>query len=131
VVIEDCRGVAGTGWNTAGLRAGFGYQASGLAKLIVCSGPDSHAEEISESRHIVSEPAVWLLADRRCAGKNCRLPVLRLYIVGEHIHNGRAVREALLSFFPTDKLPASTWIGVTALASKDFLIEIEAIAVLE
>jgi enamine deaminase RidA (YjgF/YER057c/UK114 family) len=55
---------------------------------------------------------------------------LRLYIVGEHIHNGRAVREALLSFFPTDKLPASTWIGVTALASKDFLIEIEAIAVL-
>jgi 2-iminobutanoate/2-iminopropanoate deaminase len=56
---------------------------------------------------------------------------LRICIVGEHIHNRRAVREALLSFFPIDKLPASTWIGVTALASKDFLIEIEAIAVLE
>jgi enamine deaminase RidA (YjgF/YER057c/UK114 family) len=37
----------------------------------------------------------------------------------------------LLSFFPVDQLPASTWIGVPALASKDFLIEIEAIAVLE
>jgi 2-iminobutanoate/2-iminopropanoate deaminase len=56
---------------------------------------------------------------------------LRIYIVGEHIHNRRAVREALLSFFPVDKLPASTSIGVTALASEDFLIELEAVAVLE
>jgi enamine deaminase RidA (YjgF/YER057c/UK114 family) len=28
-------------------------------------------------------------------------------------------------------LPTSTWIGVSALANKDFLIEIEAVAVLE
>jgi enamine deaminase RidA (YjgF/YER057c/UK114 family) len=32
---------------------------------------------------------------------------------------------------PPDKLPTSTWIGVLALASKDFLIEIEAVAVLD
>ena len=56
---------------------------------------------------------------------------LRLYIVGEHIHNARSVREALLDFFPAENLPSSTWIGVSALASKDFLIEIEAVAVLE
>ena len=56
---------------------------------------------------------------------------LRLYIVGEHIHNALSVREALLGFFPADNLPSSTWIGVSALASKDFLIEIEAVAVLE
>ena len=56
---------------------------------------------------------------------------LRLYIVGEHIHNTLPVREALLSFFPPDKLPTSTWIGVNALASKDFLIEIEGVAVLK
>jgi len=55
---------------------------------------------------------------------------LRLYIVGEHIHNARSVREALLDFFPAENLPSSTWIGVSALASKDFLIEIEAVAVL-
>jgi len=36
----------------------------------------------------------------------------------------------LLKFFPPDKLPTSTWIGVPALASTDFLIEIEAVAVL-
>jgi enamine deaminase RidA (YjgF/YER057c/UK114 family) len=56
---------------------------------------------------------------------------LRLYIVGDHIHNARSVREALLGFFPAETLPTSTWIGVSALASKDFLVEIEAVAVLE
>jgi enamine deaminase RidA (YjgF/YER057c/UK114 family) len=53
---------------------------------------------------------------------------LRIYIVGEWIHNARAVRDSLLAFFDHDRLPTSTWIGVTALASPDFLIEIEAIA---
>ena len=56
---------------------------------------------------------------------------LRIYVVGEHIHNGLPIREALLGFFPPDHLPATTWIGVAALANKDFLIEIEAIAVLD
>jgi enamine deaminase RidA (YjgF/YER057c/UK114 family) len=56
---------------------------------------------------------------------------LRIYLVGEHIHKSRPVREALLSFFGADRQPASTWIGVTALASPDFLVEIEAVAVIE
>ena len=42
-----------------------------------------------------------------------------------------SVREALLGFFPAENLPTSTWIGVSVLARKDFLIEIEAVAVLE
>lgn len=56
---------------------------------------------------------------------------LRIYIVGEHIHNGTAVSAALRDFFHPDRLPASTWIGVAALANRDFLIEIEAVAVIE
>lgn len=56
---------------------------------------------------------------------------LRICIVGEWIHNAGAVRESLLAFFDPNRLPTSTWIGVTALASRDFLIEIEAIAVIE
>jgi len=64
-------------------------------------------------------------------GSRTDIVSLRLYIVGDHIHNARSVREALLAFFPAENLPASTWIGVSALASKDFLIEIEAVAVLE
>jgi 2-iminobutanoate/2-iminopropanoate deaminase len=64
-------------------------------------------------------------------GRRTDIVSLRLYIVGDHIHNALSVREALLSFFPAENLPTSTWIGVSALASKDFLIEIEAVAVLE
>jgi hypothetical protein len=64
-------------------------------------------------------------------GSRTDIVSLRLYIVGDDIHNSLAVREALLGFFPTGNPPTSTWIGVSALASKDFLIEIEAVAVLE
>ena len=64
-------------------------------------------------------------------GSRTDIVSLRLYIVGDHIHNALSVREALLDFFPAENLPTSTWIGVSALASKDFLIEIEAVAVLE
>lgn len=56
---------------------------------------------------------------------------LRIHIVGEWIHNAGPIRESLLAFFDPKRLPTSTWIGVTALASRDFLIEIEAIAVVE
>lgn len=56
---------------------------------------------------------------------------LRIYLVGETIRETLAVREALLAFFHPDRQPASTWIGVTALASPDFLVEIEATAVVE
>ena len=71
------------------------------------------------------------IAVRAAGGTRTDVVSLRLYIVGDHIHNARSVREALLSFFPAENLPASTWIGVTGLASKDFLIEIEAVAVLQ
>jgi enamine deaminase RidA (YjgF/YER057c/UK114 family) len=70
-------------------------------------------------------------AVRAAGGTRTDVVCLRLYIVAEHVHNARPVREALLGFFPPDKLPTSTWIGVPALASKDFLIEIEAVAILE
>lgn len=56
---------------------------------------------------------------------------MRIYIVGEHIRNTTAVREALLEAFDAQAQPATTWLGVTALANPDFAIEIEAIAVLD
>ena len=71
------------------------------------------------------------IAVKAAGGTRTDIVSLRLYIVGEHIHNARSVREALLGFFPAENLPTSTWIGVFALASKDLLIEIEAVAVLE
>jgi len=56
---------------------------------------------------------------------------LRLYIVNPKPGDLGPVGEALREFFPADAPPASTWIGVTSLAMEEFLIEIEAVAVID
>jgi len=45
----------------------------------------------------------------------------------DQINQFRKIRD---EYMPTDRLPATTLVGVTGLAMKDLLIEIEAIAVL-
>lgn len=64
-------------------------------------------------------------------GSRTDIVSMRIYLVGDHIHNNLPVQQALLAFFPSGQLPSSTWIGVPALAHPDFLIEIEAVAVVE
>ncbi len=54
---------------------------------------------------------------------------MRIYILVNELAHSAAIREALLDFFPSDP-PATTWIGVQALADPEFLIEIEPVAVL-
>ena len=49
---------------------------------------------------------------------------LRLYSVQSHMREGKAIASVLKARFG-DKLPCSTWIGVTSLADKEFLIEVE------
>ena len=56
---------------------------------------------------------------------------LRIYIVNYQAESARAVGSALREFFSSQNPPASTWIGVSALADPEFLIEIEATAVLD
>ena len=56
---------------------------------------------------------------------------LRIYVVDYKAESGTAVGTALREFFSPEKPPASTWIGVSALADPEFLIEIEATAVLD
>jgi 2-iminobutanoate/2-iminopropanoate deaminase len=57
---------------------------------------------------------------------------LRLYMVDYNPdEDGNVITEGLKEFFPGDNPPATTWIGISSLAVKEFLIEIEAIAVLE
>ena len=55
---------------------------------------------------------------------------LRIYIVHHDAQNLEVVGSALRDVFPTNP-PTSTWIGVTSLAVPDFLVEIDAVAVLE
>ena len=54
---------------------------------------------------------------------------LRIYVVNYKPEDAGVVGEALREFFPADAPPTSTWLGVTSLAVRDFLIEVEAIAV--
>lgn len=56
---------------------------------------------------------------------------LRIYVVNYKPEDGEAVGNALREFFPIERRPASTWVGVTSLADSGFLIEVEATAVLE
>src|SRR5947208_11380377 len=56
---------------------------------------------------------------------------LRIYVVDYQAESGTAVGTALREFFSSQNAPASTWIGVSALAVADFLIEIEATAGLD
>ena len=57
--------------------------------------------------------------------------VLRIYVVDYQAESGTAVGTVLREFFSPENPPASTWIGVSALAVPEFLIEIEATAVLD
>ncbi len=71
------------------------------------------------------------MAVRAAGGTRDDIVSLRLYIVSTQLGQGRIIREALLAFFDSKRLPVSTWIGVVALANPDFLIEIEAAAVID
>lgn len=56
---------------------------------------------------------------------------VRIHVVNYKPEDAGPIGEAFREFFPGDGPPASTLIGVSSLAVKDFLIEIEAIAVIE
>ena len=56
---------------------------------------------------------------------------LRIYIKQSELEDTRAISDGLKEFFPSESAPTSTWIGVPALADPNFLVEIEAVAVLE
>ncbi len=53
---------------------------------------------------------------------------MNIYVVNYRPEYLPVIREVRSQFFPQDNLPASTLIGVQALALEDLLIEIEAVA---
>jgi enamine deaminase RidA (YjgF/YER057c/UK114 family) len=55
---------------------------------------------------------------------------VRLYVVSYRPEHAAVLSPMLEEFFSGVALPASTWVGVQALAAPDFLIEIEATAVI-
>ena len=64
-------------------------------------------------------------------GKLSDVVSMRIYIVEDALHDSRHVGEVLRDYFPAETAPATTWIGVRALANEGFLVEIEAIGVID
>ena len=56
---------------------------------------------------------------------------VRIYVVNYKRADAGPIGEALREFFSSEHPPASTLIGVSSLAVEDFLIEIEATAVID
>ena len=56
---------------------------------------------------------------------------MNIYVKDYKPENAALVSEALRRYFPHKQLPTSTWLGVQALAKEGFLIEVDAIAVVE
>jgi enamine deaminase RidA (YjgF/YER057c/UK114 family) len=68
----------------------------------------------------------------RAAGGGLKdIVALRIYIVDYEAECGTAVGVVLREFFSSGNPPTSTWLGVSALAVPEFLIEIEATALLD
>lgn len=72
-------------------------------------------------------------AVRLAGGTMDHVAALRIYIVYPKLTEGEdvAISNALKKYFPGSAPPVSTWIGVYSLANPDFLIEVEATAVLD
>lgn len=71
------------------------------------------------------------IAVEAAGGTLADVVALRIYIANYRPEQADAVAGVLRDFFPEQMRPASTWIGVSTLAVSDFLIEIEATAVIE
>jgi len=56
---------------------------------------------------------------------------LNIYVKDYKPENAAPVSEALRRYFPQQQLPTSTWLGVQALAKEEFLIEVDAVAIVE
>ena len=56
---------------------------------------------------------------------------LTIYVKAYKPENATVINEALRTYFPHENLPASTWLGVQSLADERFLIEVDAIALIE
>jgi len=104
-------------------------------RTVYCAGQVAWDEERQIGSADLGEQTRLALANMEramaAAGGTLRdVVALRVYIVGDHIRNATPLREALVAAFDDDTRPAMTWIGVAALANPDFVVEIEATAVL-
>ena len=91
-------------------------------RLVGGADLEGQARQAFTNLRTVVEAAGGTLAD---------VVALRIYIVDYRPEKAAPVGHALREFFSGEVKPASTWVGVAALADPGFLIEVEATAVLD
>ncbi len=69
------------------------------------------------------------LAVESAGGTLSDIVMLRIYLVDHQREHGAIIASVLRDTFGTDSPPASTWLNVQGLANEEFMIEIEAQAV--
>ena len=67
---------------------------------------------------------------RSAGAKPADVVKLNIYVVNMKPEDGKTVGLARRKWFNQENLPASTMVGVVSLVSPDFLLEVEAIAVI-
>src|SRR6266567_3354974 len=102
----------------------FASLPHGFSQVVIASGNSvlEQARQAFRNLETAMEAAGGTLKD---------IVALRIYVVDYQAESGTAVGTALREFFSSENPPASTWIGVSALAVPEFLTEIEATAVLD
>ncbi|MCG8588041.1 MAG: RidA family protein [Proteobacteria bacterium] len=118
----------------------FGFSqvvASPPGKLVFISGQiawDSERKLVggsdlaAQAKHALSNLGHAL---RAAGARPSDVTMLRAYIVNFVPEQARELAPCFLAFLDDAKPPASTWVGVQALAAPGALIEIEAVAVVE
>ena len=109
----------------------------GAARIIYVSGQVS----VDEDKHLIGKDDLRVQAMRAFQNLGSALKAadataadvvkLNIYVKDYQPADAGVVGEALRKHFPAARLPASTWLGVQSLAEKEFLIEVDAIAVVE
>lgn len=99
-----------------------GQTAWNVRKELVGTDLEEQAKQALMNLQAVVEAAGATLAD---------VVFLRIYVVDYRLEKAAPVARALKQFFSDEYKPASTWLGVSALAVPGFLIEIEATAVFD
>jgi enamine deaminase RidA (YjgF/YER057c/UK114 family) len=115
----------------------FGFTqvvSSPPGKLVFVSGQVGWDAEMKLAGADLSEQARQALANlaialRAAGASTSDLTMLRTYIVGYKAEYAQRLAPLFDEFLGGATPPASTWVGVQALAAPDLLIEIEAVAV--
>jgi enamine deaminase RidA (YjgF/YER057c/UK114 family) len=124
--------------NPEGVAKPFGYThvvtVSRADRLIflagqVALGPDGSVVGKGDVKAQVEQCLRNLVLGLEAAGATvANIVKMNTYVVGYKPEMLPAIREARARFFTSGDLPASTLVGVQALAGPDFLVEIECLA---